>query len=72
MGSTRTSAKRRERLLLLDLSPAEIDRLHAPVGLSIGSKTPAEIAVSILAQLTQFRSQQDIAAGVPASFAVQC
>jgi xanthine/CO dehydrogenase XdhC/CoxF family maturation factor len=40
--------------------------------LSIGSKTPAEIAVSILAQLTQVRSQQDIAAGVPASFAVQC
>jgi xanthine dehydrogenase accessory factor len=72
MGSTRTSAKRRERLLLLDLTPAEIDRLHAPVGLSIGSKTPAEIAVSILAQLTQFRSEQDIAAGVPASFAVQC
>ena len=33
MGSTRTSANRRERLKMLDLSDAEIDRLHAPVGL---------------------------------------
>ena len=59
MGSTRTSAKRRERLKLLDLSDAEIDRLYAPVGLPIGSKTPAEIAISILAQLTELRSTVD-------------
>ena len=58
MGSTRTSAKRRERLLQLDLSEAEISRLHAPVGLPIGSKTPAEIAIAILAQLTALRSEQ--------------
>jgi len=57
MGSSRTSAKRRERLLQLDLSEAEISRLHGPVGLSIGSKTPAEIAISILAQLTSIRSE---------------
>lgn len=56
MGSTRTSAKRRERLLQLNLSSSEIDRLHAPVGLDIGSKTPAEIAISIIAQLTALRS----------------
>ncbi|MCB1646667.1 MAG: XdhC family protein [Pseudomonadales bacterium] len=56
MGSTRTSAKRRERLKLLDLTDDEISRLHAPVGLSIGSKTPAEIAIAILAELTQVRS----------------
>lgn len=56
LGSTRTSAKRRERLLQLDLTAAEIDKLHAPVGLSIGSKTPAEIAISILAQLTSVRA----------------
>ena len=72
MGSTRTSIKRRERLLLLDLTAAEIDRLHAPVGLSIGSKTPAEIAVSILAQLTQLRSQQDIVDGVQPGVAELC
>jgi xanthine dehydrogenase accessory factor len=56
MGSTRTSASRRERLLQLDLSEEEIGRLHAPVGLPIGSKTPAEIAIAILAQLTALRS----------------
>jgi xanthine dehydrogenase accessory factor len=56
MGSERTSAKRRERLLQLDLTQSEIDRLHAPVGLPIGSKTPAEIAIAILAQLTSLRA----------------
>lgn len=61
MGSTRTSAKRRERLKLLDLSEQEIDRLHAPVGLPIGSKTPAEIAISILAQLTALRAEKQAA-----------
>lgn len=58
MGSTRTSAKRRERLLQLDLTEQEIARLHAPVGLPIGSKTPAEIAIAILAQLTALRSEK--------------
>ncbi|XOV89431.1 MAG: XdhC family protein [Pseudomonadota bacterium] len=57
MGSTRTSAKRRERLLQLDLTEDQIARLHAPVGLPIGSKTPAEIAVSILAQLIALRAE---------------
>lgn len=59
MGSTRTSANRRERLKMLDLSDAEINRLHAPVGLPIGSKTPAEIAIAILAQLTSLRSGKE-------------
>ena len=56
MGSTRTSANRRARLLELEVSEQDIARLHAPVGLPIGSKTPAEIAVAILAQLTALRS----------------
>jgi xanthine dehydrogenase accessory factor len=60
MGSTRTSAKRKERLLQLDLTESEINRLHAPVGLPIGSKTPAEIAIAILAQLTALRSEQSV------------
>ncbi len=55
LGSERTSAKRRERLLQLDLSLAQIDRLHAPVGLSIGSKSAMEIAVAVMAELTQLR-----------------
>ena len=58
MGSTRTSANRRERLKMRDLSDADIDRLHAPVGLPIGSKTPAEIAIAILSQLTALRSEK--------------
>ena len=55
LGSTRTSASRRERLKALDLSDAEIDRLHAPIGLPIGSKTPPEIALAILAEVTAVR-----------------
>ena len=56
LGSTRTSANRRERLKELDLSDAELDRLHAPVGLPIGSKTPPEIAVAILAEITAVKA----------------
>lgn len=63
MGSARTSAKRRERLKLLDLTDGEIDRLHGPVGLPIGSKTPAEIAVAILAQLTSIRAAAKVDSG---------
>ena len=58
LGSARTTAKRLERLSALGLSDAQIGRLHAPVGLSIGSKTPIEIAVAIMAQITQMRRTQ--------------
>jgi xanthine dehydrogenase accessory factor len=51
MGSRATTEKRKERLAALGVSPTELLRLHAPIGLDIGSKTPAEIAVSILAEL---------------------
>ena len=57
MGSTRTSANRRERLKALELTDEEIARLHAPIGLPIGSKTPPEIAVAILAEITAVRYQ---------------
>lgn len=55
LGSRLNSEKRRERLVLFDLSQEEIDRLHGPVGLRIGSKTPPEIAVAILAEMTAVR-----------------
>lgn len=55
MGSSRTSANRRERLLALDMTPADLDKLHAPIGLPIGSKTPPEIAIAILAEITAVR-----------------
>lgn len=58
LGSARTSEKRRQRLPQLGLEAAQIARLHAPVGLDIGSKTPPEIAISILAELTQMRRQR--------------
>ena len=58
MGSTRTSASRRERLRALDLSEAEIARLHAPIGLPIGSKTPPEIAVAVMAEILAIRARQ--------------
>jgi xanthine dehydrogenase accessory factor len=43
---------------MFDLTEAEIATLHGPVGLSIGSRTPAEIAIAILAELIQVRAQQ--------------
>jgi xanthine dehydrogenase accessory factor len=55
LGSRRTSAARRERLLTLDLDAGQVARLHAPVGLPIGSRTPAEIAVAIAAELVAAR-----------------
>ncbi len=58
LGSKRNNENRRERLALFDLTHEHIARLHGPVGLSIGSKTPAEIAVAILAELIQLRHQR--------------
>lgn len=55
MGSDRTSANRRDRLPELGLSESEINRLYAPIGIKIGSKTPAEIAISIMAEVTSVR-----------------
>ena len=57
LGSVRTTEKRLQRLSQLGLSSDALARLHAPVGLSIGSKTTMEIAVSIMAQLTQLRRE---------------
>jgi len=49
--------KRRERLALFDLSVDEISRLHGLVGLDISSRTPPEIAVSILAPIISVKNQ---------------
>ena len=56
VGSARTSAERRKRLGDFDLTPNEIARLHGPVGLSIGSRTPPEIALAILGDLVAARN----------------
>lgn len=57
LGSVKNQEKRKQRLRSFDLTEQEVNRLHGPVGLRIGSRTPAEIAVSILAELIQVRSQ---------------
>jgi xanthine dehydrogenase accessory factor len=59
LGSEQTSRKRRERLALLDIPRPALKRLHAPVGLPIGSHTPAEIALSIMAEITAVRNRRE-------------
>ncbi len=61
LGSSANNTKRRERLALFDLTQEEIARLHGPVGLSIGSRTPPEIAVAILAHMISVRNQKTAA-----------
>ncbi len=56
LGSRANTAKRKERLAMFDLSAEQIDRLHGPIGLDIGSRTPGEIAVSILAEIIAVRN----------------
>jgi xanthine dehydrogenase accessory factor len=56
IGSRVNNARRRERLRELDLTDEQIAKLHGPIGIYIGSKTPYEIAVSILAELTAVKN----------------
>lgn len=58
LGSMRTTEKRLGRLRQLGIDDTRLATLHAPVGLDIGSKTPLEIAVAIMAQLTQLRRKR--------------
>ena len=53
LGSKRSHAARVERLVARGFSDGEIARLHAPVGLDIGARTPGEIALSVMAEITQ-------------------
>jgi xanthine dehydrogenase accessory factor len=70
LGSRRNQATRRQRLMEhFDMSAASLDRLHGPVGLNIGGKTPAEIAVSIIAEIIDVKNA---AATAPAASASSC
>jgi xanthine dehydrogenase accessory factor len=66
LGSKKTHAKRLERLGALGLSPAQLQRIKAPIGLDIGASNPAEISVAILAQIIDaFRNRAVLSGGKP-------
>ena len=56
LGSRVNNKKRRERLALFDLTAEQINRLHGPIGLHIGSRVPSEIAISILAEIISVKN----------------
>jgi xanthine dehydrogenase accessory factor len=59
MGSKNTSAERNERLKARGFSDEQIARIHGPVGLNLGGKTPPEIALSIMAEIVAVRRGKD-------------
>lgn len=59
MGSRKTSAERNQRLRQAGFSDEQIARIHAPIGLEIGARTPAEVAIAILAEIIAVRSGRD-------------
>ena len=71
IGSRLNNARRRERLKLFDLSDAQLARLHGPIGLYIGSKTPSEIGIAILAEMTAIKNGVPTAMLVPHANAPQ-
>jgi len=59
LGSRRTHERRRSHLRAAGLTEADVDRIHAPVGLDLGAESPAEIALAILAEMTAVRRGRD-------------
>lgn len=57
LGSRKTHAQRVKRLLANGLTQPQVDRLHAPIGLDLGGRTPAEIALSIMAEIVAARNR---------------
>ncbi len=60
LGSRRNNDARRQRLLQFDVSEAEVAKLRGPVGLNLGGKTPPEIALSVVAEMTAARRGVDL------------
>ncbi|AUG01169.1 hypothetical protein CXQ81_11310 [Pseudomonas sp. 09C 129] len=60
LGSRINSQKRRENLAQLGLEPQAIERLHGPIGLHIGSHTPAEIALSVMSEIVAIKNGIDL------------
>src|SRR4051812_33482642 len=65
LGSKRTHAKRKERLAEVGITDEMFARIHGPVGLNIGAKSPGEIAVSILGQIIEVRARRLDALAAP-------
>ena len=65
LGSRKTHAKRKERLAQVGITDEMFARVHGPVGLNIGAKSPAEIAVSILGQIIEVRARRLEALAAP-------
>ena len=61
LGSRHTQAARRERLSALEVAPDDVSRVHGPAGLDLGSRTPEETAVSIVAEILAHRSGRSAA-----------
>ena len=59
MGSAKTTAARRERLLSSGFSSSQVDRIHGPIGLDIGSRAAGEVAIAILAEMISVRYLHD-------------
>jgi len=73
LGSQRNQDTRKKRLMEhFDLSAEAVARLHGPVGLRIGAKTPAEIAVSIVAEIVQVKNAASAHASAPAASTSSC
>jgi CTP:molybdopterin cytidylyltransferase MocA/xanthine/CO dehydrogenase XdhC/CoxF family maturation factor len=64
LGSRRTHERRLARLQAQGFSPADLARIHGPVGLTIGARTPAEIAIAIMAEMIQERRAPVRVAGI--------
>ena len=59
LGSKKTHNKRCERLIDIGFSQNDINKIHGPIGLNIKAKTPAEIAISIMAEIINFRRSKN-------------
>src|SRR5690242_7990163 len=69
LGSRKTHAKRKERLTEAGITEEQFGRVHGPIGLTIGARSPAEIAVSILAQIVEVRARRLEALATPKAVA---